>query len=286
MKKSSLSVLSAVTLSLTLLPVSPAGAETALFPQETYGLSSELPQQECGLFDGVLGSIQGEVEGAITDAIRDGIKGGKKDKDKKEEKGGAENKSNAQKMKIIQEFFPRGELSTQRKPHLRYSGYKDNGDSIRLWYNLPKEFIALAGAYEQSREKGESMESRFGVEDYQLFLQTDVSIDNGPWQYTSAWDSPDWNGPEQPYYLAFLCNTSIGNNEQAFYKNFELSWLTYLENGSAGFLSPIVGKDGNNYHYDLSNHTLGVRTRLVLKYKENGKEKCLFSAWSPETSIG
>ncbi|MBR5163219.1 MAG: hypothetical protein IKW79_04270 [Schwartzia sp.] len=282
MKKHKWFVVPALAMAVSLLPT-PAHAKIehmggGQFTFETLTapplLSLNVPQENCGLFDGVLGSIQGEVEGAITDAIRDGIKGGK------------ENKSNAQKMKIVQEFFPRGELSPQRKPHLRYGGHADNGDRIRLWYNLPKEFIALAGAYQQSQEKGESMQSRFGVEDYQLYLQTDVSIDNGPWQYTSAWDNPDWNGPDAPYYLAFQCNTSVNNHDQAFYQNFELSWLTYLENGSAGFLSPIVGKDGNNYHYDLSNHTLGVRTRLVLKYKENGKEKCLFSAWSPETSIG
>jgi hypothetical protein len=44
---------------------------------------------------------------------------------------------------------------------------------------------------------------------------------------------------------------------------------------------------GVNYHYDLANHTLTVRCRLVLEYwGEGGEKQRIFSPWSAETSIG
>ena len=195
---------------------------------------------------------------------------------------------------FVEEFFPPGEISAPKAPYLRYSGQKDNGDSIQMWCNVPKDILTLSDAYNRWDNSGSGSDgfvARFGIEEYRIYVQTDASIDGGPWQYSAAWDAPEWSGLDEPHYLAFHCNENLGSNPNKFYHNMEVSWLTYIENGKTGFLSPIVtpfttGNGDTNYHYDLTNHTLSVRCRIVLEYRENGEAHCIFSPWSPETAIG
>ncbi|MBP5199162.1 MAG: S-layer homology domain-containing protein [Schwartzia sp.] len=196
--------------------------------------------------------------------------------------------------KIVEEFFPSGEISAPKAPFLRYSGRKDDGDSIQMRYNVPKDVLALAGAYNRWGDANHGREGfidRFGVEEYRLYLQTDARIDDGPWQYSEEWDDPDWPGFTEPHPLAFHCVEGLANNPGKAYDNIEVSWLTYLEKGKLGFLAPIVtpfrSDGGTNYHYDLERHTLTVRCRLVLEYSKDGDEmQRIFSPWSPTTSIG
>ncbi len=197
--------------------------------------------------------------------------------------------------KIVGEFFPSGEITAPQAPFLQYEGKKDDGDSITMWYVLPKDVLALAGAYNRwgdANDGRDGFAACFGVEDYHLYLQTDASIDDGPWQYDAEWDAADWPGLDVPHNLAFHVNEGLSNNPRKARDNMELSWLTYLEKGKEGFLAPIVApftmSDGGvNYHYDLTNHTLTVRCRLVLEYWGDSEEKQrIFSPWSPETSIG
>lgn len=197
--------------------------------------------------------------------------------------------------KIVEEFFPSGEITAPQAPFLQYDGKKDDGDSITMWYVVPKDVLALAGAYNRwgdANDGRDGFAARFGVEDYHLYLQTDASIDDGPWQYDAEWDAADWPGLDVPHNLAFHVNEGLSNNPRKARDNMELSWLTYLEKGKEGFLAPIVtpftmSDGGVNYHYDLTNHTLTVRCRLVLEYWGDSEEKQrIFSPWSPETSIG
>ena len=197
--------------------------------------------------------------------------------------------------KIVGEFFPSGEITAPQAPFLQYSGKKDDGDSITMWYVVPKDVLALADAYNRwgdAHNGRDGFAARFGVEDYHLYLQTDASIDDGPWQYSDEWDEADWPGLDIPHNLAFHVNEGLNNNPGKTRDHMELSWLTYLEKGKEGFLAPIVTRftmsdGGVNYHYDLTNHTLTVRCRLVLEYWGDGDEKQrIFSPWSQETSIG
>ena len=176
--------------------------------------------------------------------------------------------------KIVEEFFPSGEITAPQAPFLQYDGKKDDGDSITMWYVLPKDVLALAAAYNRwgdANDGRDGFAACFGVEDYHLYLQTDASVDDGPWQYDAEWDAADWPGLDVPHNLAFHVNEGLSNNPGKARDNMELSWLTYLEKGKEGFLAPIVApftmSDGGvNYHYDLTNHTLTVRCRLVLEY--------------------
>lgn len=276
---------------------SPGNFAVATDSVHDFVAQSELNLQPVGLFDRIVGVVEDET----VNRVREGLS--KKPSDKDEEKStptdnsdnagrhSSSSQDNASNLKIVKEFFPSGKLATPRCPFIRYT-FSDNADTIDIWYNLPREFINLAGAYDQARENDQSMKARFGVDDYTIILQTDAKIDNGSWQYTAEWDSPDWSGLDTPYYLAFDCNGKINNNEQAFYKHMKLSWLTYVENDAGrGFLAPLLyplsNSDGRAvYHYDLNAHTLALRCRLGIQYEENGSTKCIFSDWSPVTSFG
>ncbi len=164
--------------------------------------------------------------------------------------------------KIVEEFFPSGEITAPQAPFLQYDGKKDDGDSITMWYVLPKDVLALAAAYNRwgdANDGRDGFAARFGVEDYHLYLQTDASIDDGPWQYDAEWDAADWPGLDVPHNLAFHVNEGLSNNPRKARDNMEL----------------------------MTNHTLTVRCRLVLEYWGDSEEKQrIFSPWSPETSIG
>ena len=196
--------------------------------------------------------------------------------------------------KIIEEFFPSGEITVPDAPFLQYQGLSDDGDTIQLWYSIPKDILALSDAYNRwgnSDSGRDGFLARFGVEEYHLYLQTDASVDGGEWQYSDEWDEADWPGLTVPHPLAFHCNEGLNNNPDKSRDNMEMSWLTYIEKGKAGFLAPMITPftttDGDaNYHYDFTNHTLAVRCRIVLEYGEDGSEQRIFSPWSPETSIG
>lgn len=196
--------------------------------------------------------------------------------------------------KIVEEFFPSGEITVQDAPFLHYQGLSDDGDSIQLWYSVPKDVLALADAYNQwgdSNSDHDGFVARFGVEEYHLHLQTDARIDGGEWQYSDAWDEADWPGLIEPHPLAFHCNEGLNNNPDKSHDSMEVSWLIYIEKDKAGFLAPIItpfttNEGETNYHYDLTNHTLAVRCRLVLEYGNDDDKQLIFSPWSPETSIG
>ncbi len=197
--------------------------------------------------------------------------------------------------KLIGEFFPSGEIEAPKAPVLRYEGLSDNGDIIRMWYNVPEDVRTLAAAYNRwgnSDSGPEDFVARFGVQEYHLYLQTDARVDEGPWQYSEEWDR-GWTESSEPHSLAFRCCEGLSNSPDKVYDNLEVSWLTYLEEGKEGFLAPAVvpytmrEEDRRNYHYDLENHTLAVRYRLALEYWETeGEPQCILSPWSPEVSIG
>ena len=204
--------------------------------------------------------------------------------------------------KLLAEFFPTGKPETPRAPYMVLESDTDNlyGDALIIWYNTPHDILELQKAYglwetETDFDDG-AFRERFGVEAFEIWIQTDCRIDGGAWQYTKAWDSPDWSTWDQetmPSYLAFCADSSLNTDIAKAFDNFTLSWLIYIEDGNTGFLDPgltsATGEYGEPvYHFDTANHTFSFRCRMMLKYAvdSGGEWKALCSDWSPETSIG
>ena len=187
-------------------------------------------------------------------------------------------------------YFPGGKFSALEAPYLVYHQDDSNPDIIDLWYHPVDELRALAAAEERRIEYEEDFEEFYGVYDYEFSMQIDAKLDDGAWQYTAAWDDPDWHGLESPYDLAF--RTSRYPDADAYYEEMTLSDLCYIQEGDTGFLAPAVytrpdeyGED--QYCYDLDAHTLSVRYRYAVCISpEYGENNMLFSDWSPVTSIG
>ena len=187
-------------------------------------------------------------------------------------------------------YFPGGKFSALEAPYLVYHQDDSYPDIIDLWYHPADELRALAAAEERRIAYDEDVDKFYGIYDYSVSMQIDAKIDDGAWQYTAAWDDPDWRGLESPYDLAF--RTSRYPDADAYYEEMTLSDLYYIQEGDTGFLAPAVytrpdenGED--RYFYDLDEHTLSVRYRYAVRISpEYGENNMLFSDWSPVTSIG
>ena len=73
--------------------------------------------------------------------------------------------------KIVEEFFPSGEITAPQAPFLQYDGKKDDGDSITMWYVVPKDVLALAGAYNRWGDANDGRESVQSLPDDSDFRQ-------------------------------------------------------------------------------------------------------------------
>ncbi|MCR4771751.1 MAG: S-layer homology domain-containing protein [Oscillospiraceae bacterium] len=201
---------------------------------------------------------------------------------------------------LLTEFLPGAVLSAPGAPYLRIDvdgdGY--NGDRIDMWITGAPELRRLAAAVDlwenQNPDAGSSAVGRLGVNGYNVRLQVDARIDGGAWQYNSDWDD---------FGFGKIEGTARGCFEAGRYvdiaKGYESFQLSTVSKGSSddgkelGFLNdiliPFANERGDTqYHYDLANHSLGVRCRLVMYYDdlEGGERHLIFSDWGPETSIG
>ncbi|MBP5167571.1 MAG: S-layer homology domain-containing protein [Oscillospiraceae bacterium] len=202
--------------------------------------------------------------------------------------------------KLFTEFFPAGKLEAPRAPFMTYEEWI-GGDLLYIWYNTPHDILELQKAYGLWEETEDSsadgvFNDRFGVENFEIWIQTDCRVDGGPWQYTSAWDDPKFlpdNQENMPHYLVFCAMNPLNKDLAKAYDEFTLSWLTYIENGDTGFLDPGLTSEEDEYgklcyHFDLANHNFAFRCRMMLAYQEESGDEwqAVCSDWSPETSIG
>lgn len=202
---------------------------------------------------------------------------------------------------LMTEFFPEGTLPAPKAPYLRVDVDEDGlwGDEIQIWVpTIPqlREINSAAQLWEtENPDSSDTAKNRFGVEWYEFVLQIDGRVDGGSWLYSSDWDDPNFFGIEGLPDYRFRVWESI-QGISAF-EQFRLSDVDNCDPNDddcdAGFLRPMLTPSTDEYgeidsHYDLVNHTLGVRCRLMLKYMDDpeGETKMIISDWSPETSIG
>lgn len=100
-----------------------------------------------------------------------------------------------------------------------------------MWYNLPKEVLTVAEAFNKWNADNigpVNFEECFGIKAYEVIVQTDAKVDDGSWQYTNEWNSPDWRGLEKPSYLVFRTFEELNIGTNQVYDHMEVSLLTYL----------------------------------------------------------
>ena len=203
----------------------------------------------------------------------------------------------ADKPALFSEFLTTGKISAPGTPYIRVfvDDSRTWGDELQLWTMLPNEIRQIAAAGEKwnkDNPNGENMlHNRFGVESLDFYIQTDARVDGGSWQYTSAWDSPEtfWSIGDMAYDT-YRAEGDVAWNNALFDER-----LCELDNDDAkeGFLGKMLTSYVNEYgdtryQFDLKNHTLGVRCRIMMRYidQNDGQVKTLISPWSAETSIG
>lgn len=188
-------------------------------------------------------------------------------------------------------FFPEGTIAAPEAPYLihKKSSY---GDMLYMWYNPSEELRALNAEREYYPISDVRFEEAYGIYQYTVYMQTDMKVDDGAWQYTADWDQPDgWWEPDVPNSYVFACSSHP--NADAQYAKKTLSDLCALGvDGDPGFLAPAVypfeDEYGNaRFGYDLDDHTISVRYRFAVDVSpEYGVHDVVFSDWSPVSSIG
>jgi hypothetical protein len=200
--------------------------------------------------------------------------------------------------RLLSEFIPSGKLEAPQKPYLKLDTSWPQGDVISMWVMTPSDISKIVAAgqlWDAENPYGENMtRNRFDVEWYEFRIQTDGRVDGGSWQYTSDWDDPEfWRLEGIGDYVFGTVRDFYGDSQLV---SFDLSdvgaWHTDNGNNN-GFLNPILtpftdGDGDTAFRYDLANHSLGVRCRIMLKYvaEPDGPIQTIITPWSPETVIG
>lgn len=184
--------------------------------------------------------------------------------------------------------IPENELKTPDAPWILHN---EENNLLMMVYHVPSDLMDISDAF----KRGNNDTTALGVESYQMYLETDVKIDDGEWQYTIDWDSPDWWGLRDKTGVSdYVFSTWYPINESAnrSYDARVLSWLAHVEDGNVGYLKDIVTSsetdEGVMYSYDFDNHTMYIRNRMCIKYRDTAESDwtIVFSDWSKEASIG
>lgn len=200
--------------------------------------------------------------------------------------------------KIVSSFFPSGSISTPTEaPYIyhsdRFFDYYRHESVIFAYYKIPEDVIAMCREY--------SLRGIFGFnEQYDIAsgwgynIQADIKIDGGNWfSENENFDIVSHiYGNTEDY--AFIPVSYIWLDDSSAMQEILLSDLFQYTNYE--FLKPVIQEiedyEGNQkWVFDLENHTLSFRYRIVYAYDAfddaaGSDEKLLFSAWSPEASIG
>ncbi len=204
------------------------------------------------------------------------------------------------------EFFPDGKISVPEDLYLQiYRDYNGSSTDVRLWQTLPEDLWKYYYVQNIEYDYDVAFAEKYNCYIDFVQMQVDLALDDGEWHYDpETWD----NGYEQDNLPEYLFNFRIHN----IYGEARTYWLpsyilcsdyaaSYLENpDQEDYLRELIipGEEEDSYALDLENHTVRVRARYAIKYRNdnmtdeeieaNGgtNESFLYSDWTEEISIG
>ena len=205
--------------------------------------------------------------------------------------------------KFVSTFFPNGKITRPAAPYIYYEDdvYSEvNGDELTGFFELPADIRKLNETMARSAEITE-FDAAYGTDwGYNLRLQLDSRLDNGPWQYTSVWDTASYSGAMEvnaEYYALGYLKYINDDVTDKMIKWFRFTDLMSIDPGNfeadAGWAAAAVYPDMNSYgqpvyRLDFANHTFSYRYRYLIEYTLTGEDepRYLLSDWSDTVSIG
>lgn len=197
-------------------------------------------------------------------------------------------------------FFPDGKIDV---PTDIYYQIKRNDDDkaeyVYAWLTQPDDIISFFNEYKN-------------IDDYEKFyelyhcnidladLQIDCKVDDGDWHYMTEWDKDEYPQEDQPYDLTIRQKIVASDSQKTYCEGCAIIDPYYgQDEENAGYLAPVIKKDKDDeYYLDLDNHSLTLRMRYILIYRNdnltdeeleaNGGDNrsYLLSDWSDEIKIG
>ena len=200
--------------------------------------------------------------------------------------------------KFASTFFPGGKITKPAAPYIFFEDdvYSEvNGDQMSGFFELPADVRKLNETMAKYAEITE-FDAAYGTDwGYNLRLQLDSRLDNGPWQYTSVWDTASYSGAMEVnaeyYALGYLNYLDVDETDKML-KWFRFTDLSYLNpddlEATAGWAAAAIYPDGEVYRLDFANHTFSYRYRYLIEYllADEDEPRYLLSDWSDTVSIG
>ena len=200
--------------------------------------------------------------------------------------------------KFASTFFPGGKITKPAAPYIFFEDdvYSEvNGDQMSGFFELPADVRKLNETMAKYAEITE-FDAAYGTDwGYNLRLQLDSRLDNGPWQYTSVWDTASYSGAMEVnaeyYALGYLKYLDVEETDKML-DWFRFTDLSYLNpddlEATAGWAAAAIYPDGGVYRLDFANHTFSYRYRYLIEYllADEDEPRYLLSDWSDTVSIG
>ena len=200
--------------------------------------------------------------------------------------------------KFVSTFFPNGKITKPAAPYIFFEDdvYSEvNGDQMSGFFELPADVRKLNETMARSAEITE-FDAAYGTDwGYNLRLQLDSKLDNGPWQYTSEWDTASYTGAMEvnanEFALGYLrdINVEVTDKMLTWFRFTDLSALDPNDlEATAGWAAAAIYPDGGVYRLDFANHTFSYRYRYLIEYSlaDEDEPRYLLSDWSDTVSIG
>ncbi len=181
--------------------------------------------------------------------------------------------------KFTSKFFPGSKVSA---PVLRYAE-QSGRNAVYLWVNQPQDIVALIQEREKIDDEG-VWEQQYGCNVDFANIQLDCKIDGGNYQYQPSWDKSEFQ-EDIPYDLLFRTQSGEQNTAETFRMGSAIMDASY-SGEQQGFMKELIRHDGDEDILDLENHTVTIRGRYIVKYRNDDGESFLTSAWSNEISFG
>ena len=196
--------------------------------------------------------------------------------------------SAASDVKFVNAFFPGGKVNAPTNPYAWFIYAEDHQypadwetQDLSLCVDQPEDIRNFAEIHEESFNatgNEDTFNEKYDVCGATYYVQVDMRVDGGDWQYTKGWDD-ETEFPEAIEGLDFYNSFGGGILEAGYYISGNIACADFFEGGA----------------WDLAEHTYEFRARFHVVYNQfignNGEEdeyemRFLNSDWSKTTSIG
>jgi hypothetical protein len=192
--------------------------------------------------------------------------------------------------KFETEYLKNGKLQKPGQPHISFYYTYDWSDTdiqydqMTIWMWPADDLLKLSKFFQTA----EWPYSDLGLDSFDVGVQVDFRINDGPWQYNADWDKPGYKNPSSDNFN-FIVDCGYYAVEKIQYMSLNSGQLPGFMKGKVSEVTDEGGKYMGYYLQGFSadpDLTFTYRYRYYVDYTpEDGSEKRAFSEWSDTGSF-